>query len=80
MRPPPVPKIPLSRLLQLTRNNLLGLRATLDACGAVWRADGFGLRRHALAQVDRQDGHRSDGEELGLPVLQRAFQKSGEIR
>src|SRR3954451_22612556 len=38
----------------------------------MWRADGLGLRRAALAQVDREDRHRADGEELRLPVLQRA--------
>src|SRR4051812_21732508 len=38
----------------------------------MWRADRLGLGRAALAQVDREDRHRADGEELGLPVLQRA--------
>src|SRR5215217_4281852 len=42
----------------------------LDAGRGVRRADGLGLGRPALSQVDAQDGHRADGEELRLPVLQ----------
>jgi CheY-like chemotaxis protein len=36
-------------------------------------ADRLRLRRAALAQVDRERGHRADGEELRLPVLQAAI-------
>ena len=40
---------------------------------AVRRPDRLRLRRAALAQVDREDRHRADREELRLPVLQRAI-------
>ena len=37
------------------------------------RAYGLGLGRAALAQIDREDHHRPDRQELRLPVLQRAI-------
>ena len=50
---------------------LVGL-AALDARLGVRRPDGLGLRGPALAQEDREGGERADGQELRLPVLQRA--------
>src|SRR4051794_22253701 len=55
-----------------------GMRAAMLAAlarltgGLVRRADRFGFRRTALAQVDREHREGDDREELGLPVLQRA--------
>ena len=40
-------------------------------------ADRLRLRRASLAEVDRDDRHRSDGQELGLPVLERAVPEVG---
>src|SRR3954449_13504032 len=54
------------------RVRALPVASALDAGGVVRRAGRLGLGRAALAQVDREDGHRADGQELGLPVLQRA--------
>src|SRR3954452_2791505 len=39
--------------------------------------DRLGLRRPAVAQVDREDGHGPDREELRLPVLEGAVPEVG---
>ena len=48
----------------------------LHAGRLVRGADGLGLRRAALAQVDAQHRHRADRQELRLPVLQRRSPRS----
>src|SRR4051812_26574906 len=47
------------------------LSSAFDAGGVVRGSYGLGLGGAALAEVDREDGHRADGEELRLPFLQR---------
>ena len=46
----------------------------------VRRADRLRLGRAALPEVDREDGHRPDGEELRLPVLERPLPEVGVER
>jgi hypothetical protein len=40
-------------------------------------ADRLRFRRSALTKIDGEDGHRPDGEELGLPVLQGVLPEIG---
>ena len=40
-------------------------------------SDRLGLGRAPLAEVDREHDHRADGEELGLPVLERLLPEVG---
>src|SRR4051812_33089157 len=47
-------------------------RSAFHTVGGVGCADGFGFGGAALAEVDREHGHRADGEELRLPVLECA--------
>src|SRR5215204_3940614 len=60
-----------------------GRETSAGAAGLrVRRADGLRLRRSALAEIDREDGHRPDGEELRLPVLEASLPevRRGHIR
>ena len=41
------------------------------------RTDGLGFGRSALTKVDRENHHRADGEELGLPVLEGLLPEIG---
>jgi hypothetical protein len=50
-------------------------RSAFDSGGVMSRADGFRFGRAALAQIYGEDGHRADGQELGLPVLKRPLPK-----
>jgi hypothetical protein len=47
-------------------------RSAFDTGRRVRGADRLGLRRSTLPQIDRQDRHRRDGQQLRLPVLQGA--------
>jgi two-component system, NarL family, sensor histidine kinase FusK len=46
----------------------------------VWCADRFALRRSSLPQVDAERGHRADGQEFGLPVLERPVPEFGFVQ
>jgi hypothetical protein len=52
--------------------SMYAYRSAFGPRGRVRCADRLGLRRAALAQVDREDHHRADRQELRLPVLQGA--------
>lgn len=52
-------------------------RLPLDAGRGMGRAYWLGFGGASLAQVHREDGHRCDGQEFGLPVLQGAIPEVG---
>src|SRR5829696_51106 len=64
-------------IVSWSRTVRTGRTLAFHSCGVMRRAHGLGLRRPALAQVDGEDRHRADGEELGLPVLQRGLPEIG---
>ena len=43
-----------------------------------WRTYNEDRAAHELPEVDREDGHRPDGEKLGLPVLEGLLPEVGE--